>query len=361
MEGKVLQIINSSGLGGAETIVQELLEREKYPVFCLKEDEIERFRAVSDEVYFGTKTRYYKQNPFVLFKLLNLIKQKKIEVMHVHLGTSLFYAILVKILIPHMKLIYHEHGEIFYNNKLKILIKTFHNKIDMYIAVSKVTKKKLVEDTGTPEDKITILYNFVNLNRLKEDKIKHNLQVREQIKVEQNDFVIGYVGRLNKIKGCEYLIRALQYLDMNYTCLILGDGELKKELEKLSYKLDVAENVVFLGYKQDIDAYYSLFDTLVMPSLSEASPMTFYESQAYGIPIIGSDIPAIKELVSHGKNGLLFNVEDSKDLASKIIFVYNNKDIRVKMKKYSLENVEKYSLDNYMKKLSEIYVDLSKN
>ncbi|AFV24720.1 glycosyl transferase, group 1 [Methanolobus psychrophilus R15] len=359
MESKVLQVINTSGLGGAETVVQKLLINEKHPVFCLKKDNIERFTLVSKDVYFGTISNNYKLNPFIFFKLIKLVKQKEIDVLHVHLANSLFYAILIKVFISNTKIIYHEHGEIFYNNKLKLMIKIFQNNINLYIAVSKVTKQKLMEHINISEDKIKVLYNFVDLDELNGNDIKSDLQKnRDKLGIKEEEFVIGYVGRLSYIKGCEYLISALQYLDFKYKCLILGDGELRAELETLADDLNVAEYVKFLGYKQDIASYYSLFDILVMPSLSEASPMTFYESQAYGIPIVGSDISAIKELVTPKKNGLLFEVKNSKDLATKISYLYDSNKLRIQIKEYSLQNINNYSLEAYIKNLNFIYSSL---
>lgn len=353
-DSEIMQLINSSGLGGAETVVKEIIQNLDCFVFCLKKDKIERFSESSSKVFFGTNSKNYKFNLFVLLKLLKLIKKKEIHLLHVHLGASLSYAIFVKILRPNLKVIYHEHGEIFYNKKLKILIKYFGKKIDSIIAVSKSAKKEIVEKTGYNPKKIKILYNFVNL-RDHNKKNNLNLEERNLLGITEEDFIIGFVGRLTEIKGCKFLIKSLPFLDFRFKVIIAGDGPLMKEMKTLVEEMKVKEKVIFLGYVNDLRRIYPLFDVCVLSSKTEASPMIFYEAQAYGIPIIGSDVPAINELIKPNKNGLLYQFGNSKELAEKISYLYKNPALRKKMSAYSIKNIKKYSLENFIGKLKRIY------
>ena len=181
---------------------------------------------------------------------------------------------------------------------------------------------------------------------------------KKKIKISTGEFVIGFAGRLVDVKGCEYLLRALPFIEFDYKCIIAGDGYLRNHLEKLTEDLRIQDKVIFLGYQEDMVNFYSLLDVYVMPSLSEASPMAFYEAQAYGIPIIGSNVPAIDEFIIPYENGLLFEVKNYKDLSDKLNTIYKNSILRAKINKFSIKNIQKYSLDNYLKGLKEIYLDL---
>jgi glycosyltransferase involved in cell wall biosynthesis len=359
MNNKILHIVKLAGLGGTETIVKEIISACNYNVFCLKKSDIDRYSNVSNYVFFGTSSRWYKYNLFVFLKLYKLVKRKEIKILHVHMANPLFYAILIKFFCKDIIIIYHEHGGIYHNKKLIYFLKKFQRKIFLFLAVSKSTEQELIKKAKIPENKIKILYNFVDLDKFNRKNITWNIKKeRRRLRIKSNEFVIGFAGRLNKIKGCEYLIKALPFLDFNYKVLIAGDGSLKEKLNKLTKNLNIQNKVIFTGYVENIEKIYSLLDIYVMPSLSEASPMVFYETQAFGIPIVGSNVPAINEFIVPPKNGLLFNAKNSKDLARKINLIYKNKKLRDSMKTFSRKNVLKYSLDNYIKKLNEIYSNL---
>ncbi|MDD4354169.1 MAG: glycosyltransferase family 4 protein, partial [Candidatus Nanoarchaeia archaeon] len=326
--GNILILINSSGLGGAETVVLEILKKTKNSCFCLKKDKIDRFSKFSKKIYFGTKKNWYKLNPFILLKLIKCIKKNKITTIHVHLANSLIYALILKKLIPSIKIIYHEHGEIFYNFRLRLLLALFNKEINLIIAVSKTTKKELLKKSKLPSRKIKVLYNFVNLSKFNPKKIK---KIRKKLNLSTNKLRIGFSGRLTKIKGCEYLIRALSKLNFNYTCLIAGDGELKKDLKKLAKSKKIQDKILFLGYQKNMIKFYSSIDILVIPSLSESFGMSLIEAQASGVPIIASNIPAFEELTKPLKSGILFKTRDSNDLGLKINSYYYNKKLHSRL------------------------------
>lgn len=356
MKNNVLHIINSSGNGGAESVVSEIIKLSKISVFCLRKDNVERFKLNSGKVYFGTSTSYYKLNPIILYKLIKIVKSNQINIVHIHLANSLVYGLIIKLFNNDVKIIYHEHGEIFYNKKLQMFLKIYSKYIDLIIAVSNSTKKALNEKASIPQDKIQVLYNFVDADRFNRKNIKINInKEKEKLGINKEDYVIGFVGRLAKVKGCEYLIKALPNLDFKFKVIIAGDGPERRYLEELSKSLKVNDKVLFLGYRDDPENVYALMDVLIMPSLSEASPMAFYESQAMGLPIIGSNVSAINEFIIPNKNGLLFELKNHLDLSKKIKYLFTNKKLIKKMIHFSKESIKKHSLTNFLKSLNNIY------
>jgi glycosyltransferase involved in cell wall biosynthesis len=271
---------------------------------------------------------------------------------------TFFGALVKKIYFPNLKIIHHEHSGIFRNDYIyNLMLKFCEKNIDLFLAVSESTKIALIKKAKISETKIETIYNFVDYSKFRIDTNYSTIEEeKRKLEIADNDFVIGFVGRLLKIKGCEYLIKSLPFLEFNYRLLIIGDGKLKKKLERLCLKLGVMNNVSFFGYVNDMPKIYSLLDICVMPSLSEASPMVFYEAQSFGIPIIGSDVPAINEFIIPNKNGFLFEVKNSKDLANKITLLYKDNFLRLKMREYSISNIKKYSLSNYLRNLEMIYL-----
>jgi len=356
---KILHIVDSLALGGAQTILKGIFEFQKQNkdifLYSLRNKNIKV--EIDHENVFGFDSNK-KYTLFPLKELRCIIKEKEIQILHCHLLRSFVFGYIVKkFYSPNIILVLHEHGQIFensffYNNFLKFSQK----KVDLFLAVSKETKKQLIERGKIKEEKIKVLYNFVDLERFNKKNITWDVEKeKKKLGVKKDEFVIGFAGRLAKVKGCEYLIRALPYLDFKYKCLIAGDGDLRKELEDLAKELKVEDKVVFLGYQENILKTYSLLDVLVIPSLSESFGLIAIEAQALGVPVISSNVPALNEIIIDGENGLLFEGGDSKDLALKIKKIQENSKMREELIKNSFDGLGKYSLSNYKKILCEIY------
>jgi L-malate glycosyltransferase len=356
---KILHIVDHLGSGGAQTIVRGIFESQKKNkdifLFALRKGRINtEIDHLNVKVFNSGKK--YSFGP--LKELKNIVEKEGINILHCHLLRSQFFGYLLKKkCFPNIKLIFHEHGKIFQSNFwYPFLLNKFQKRVNLFIAVSKATKNKLIKKADINFKKIVVLYNFVDLDKFNRKNITWNIQEeKEKLGIKKDDFVIGFMGRLNKVKGCKYLIKAFPHLHFPYKVLITGDGPLNKSLNKLTESLNIKKNVRFWGYIKDVKKFYSLLDVYVMPSLSEASPVVFYEAQALGVPIIGSNVNAINEFVISNKNGLLFKVRDEIDLAKKIKLYLRNNDLRKEMIKNSLGNIEKYSLRGYLEKLNIIY------
>ncbi len=166
---KVLHIIDSLGLGGAQTVVKGIFEAQKdnldMYLYSL------RMREITVEVdHLNVKIQKSKSKYTLspLLELKHVIGREKIEILHCHLFRSqVFGWLLKKIWFPHIKLIFHEHGEIFYSNPCFVpFLKVSARAVDTYIAVSKATRDLLVSKATTPKEKIQVLYNFVDIARL---------------------------------------------------------------------------------------------------------------------------------------------------------------------------------------------------
>jgi glycosyltransferase involved in cell wall biosynthesis len=228
-------------------------------------------------------------------------------------------------------------------------LKLLEPKINVFIAVSKSTKRLLVKNAGISDQKVVILYNFVDF-----EAYASVLEAREE-KKKDRPFTIGYAGRLSRVKGCEYLIKSLPFLDFSYCVVIAGDGVLKNELIDQSNSLGVSKNITFLGYVKDLKDFYSAIDVLVVPSLMESFGLSAVEAQSAGVPVIASDVDGLKEVIDDGKNGLLFEVKNFMELAEKISAIRNNDQLRLALVKESSISVNEFGSERYLGGLSNCY------
>lgn len=361
-EIKILHIIDSLGLGGAQTVVKGVFEFQKNNknifLFALRNRDI-LMEVKHANVQIFNSSKKYSFAP--LFALRDLIKREEISILHCHLFKSQIFGLLLKkIWFRNIKLIFHEHGEIFENHITYILfMRASRSTINRIIAVSNATKENLTAKAGIKDNKIQVLYNFVDLKKFNGDNITWNVESeKEKLGIKKDEFVIGFVGRLAKIKGCEYLIKVLPYLNFPYRVLIAGNGPEKEKLEKLAVKLKIAERILFLGYRSDTVFIYSLLDILIMPSLSESFGLSAIEALSMDVPVVSSNVPGLNEIIIDNKNGLLFEVKNSHDLSEKIELIYKDGKVRDKLIGNGLEDIKKYDFGNYINNLNKIYEDI---
>lgn len=356
----VLQIINSSGLGGAETIVKEILAKNRHhKCFCLFKDEKNRFSDFGNQVYYGLNRRGpYKVNIFLFLKLLKIIKKEKINIIHVHLAASLLYGVFVKIFKPSIVLIYHEHSEIVYSKSLKFLLSIFKNKIDLFIAVSNFLREKLI-DFKINKNKIIVLYNFVNIEKYSQ---KPDLKAVDEAMIKyhlENKFVIGFAGRIIERKGWLELLMAFKEIvlrnDNNSSLLIAGDGPEKEKMIEFIKNNNLNSSVIYLGYFDDIRILYELSNLLILPSYWEGLPMTQLEIMAYGKPLLSSDGPGLNEIAKNGEV-TYFKNKDTNDLVKKIKYCKDNYQLCLSSANDSKKLSTMHSLDEYVKSLEKIYL-----
>lgn len=176
-------------------------------------------------------------------------------------------------------------------------------------------------------------------------------------------FVIGYIGRLVPLKSLETLLQALHLLissGCDVALKIIGEGPERSKLENLANELKIAAHIEFLGFREDAVTYFHDFSVFVLPSISEGIPRCLMEAMAATVPVIASDIPGNRNLVSHGHTGLLFSVGNSQDLADKIRQMMDGPVAARNMAKNGTRKVEEeYSSRRMAREYSAIYQELA--
>ncbi len=360
---RVLHIIDSMGLGGAQFLVKGIFEKYQNPdfhLFVLRKRKI-LISVNHPNVFFSESKGKYSIKSF--FELKKYIKKNKIEVLHCYLLKSQIFAyILKRFFFRDIKVISHELGSIFSNETLfyKKFIKIAKKHVSRYLAASEATKQELIKRADIKPETIIVMYNYIILDNFKRDKIKIDVvKEKERLDISPEKITLGFAGRLHKVKGCEYLIKSLAYIENKVKLLIAGSGNEEKNLKQIIQNESIEDKVVFLGFVKDMMTFYPLIDILVIPSEHESFGLIAIEAQALGIPVIAANVPGLNEVVLHEKTGLLFEPENPKDLSKKIDFLVNNSEFKEKIIENSYANANKYSIEKYYKKNIKVYEELS--
>ena len=167
-----------------------------------------------------------------------------------------------------------------------------------------------------------------------------------------------YVGRLAIQKKVERLIEAISLLKFPAKLIIVGDGEDRLKLELLTEKLKL-KNVTFVGkkYGEELREYYQHADVFAISSDKEGMPLVVLEAMASGLPIVGSNVLGIRELVKG--TGILVDKPDGEGFAKAITRIYENPQLIQKLSLKSQKKARQYSWKLVANQFIEQYESLN--
>jgi glycosyltransferase involved in cell wall biosynthesis len=227
-------------------------------------------------------------------------------------------------------------------------------------AVSDSVKQAAVNDLKIQSERITVIERGRDSVRLGKPARERRLRCRLRLGLHEEQKVLVTVGRQDYQKGQSYLMEAMSRLMPDYPDLILllvgHHGAVSGDLEELcqTAKLDCA--VRSLGYRQDVPDILAAADIFVFPSLFEGLPGAVIEAMALGLPIVGSDIPSMREVVEPGKNALLIPAKSSAELAQSIHSLLMNPEKMSEMGIRSREIFEeRFTMEKSASRMIELF------
>lgn len=241
------------------------------------------------------------------------------------------------------------------------------------IVASQDMAKHMMDDFGTPYDRIRLIPRGVNLDEFKftplekiTDFDRRSLpHVAEGGVKKKKDFVIGIVSRITPLKGHADLFRAVAIIFRkipNIKVLVVGDSPIskpgyKEELEVLARRLGIGPIVDFMGSREDIPAVLSKLDVLVLPTRTpEAFGRVIIEAQAAGVPVVAAKVGGITDIIKDGENGLLVPPEDPQSIADALLKLYKDRGLGRSLALKARQIVEeKYSLQSMVEKTVNLY------
>ncbi len=365
---KLAHIINYMSPAGKEIGIVKLLNK-------LDPGQFESTLIVTDKVYDllnldTSKTRLIelnkkKGNDFSLpYKLYKLFKKEKFHIVHTHAWGTLVEGVLAAKSAGVPVVIHGEHGTFHKDFKRKIIQKVFYKWADYLMSVSDVLAKEIAQTIGINENKFHTILNGVDVDRFAPNPLKR-AAYREELGFKETDFILGTVGRPNPVKNHSLIIHALKEIVSKFShahVIIIGDSPLDSQrdaMQALAKDLDVADHVHFLGTKEDIPGYLNTFDTFLLPSLREGCSNVLQEAMATGLPIVASNVGGNPELITHGKTGLLFNVQDINEFIGQIMQFIEHPELKTQFGARAREQaVTNFSLPTMIKSYSEYYKEL---
>jgi sugar transferase (PEP-CTERM/EpsH1 system associated) len=234
---------------------------------------------------------------------------------------------------------------------------------DRVFSVSYQLQETLARRTGFPLQKIGVIHNGVDTRRFRPDALARR-RLREELGISQEEFCIGCVGRLNKIKDYPTMLGAAETFSgscASWRLFIVGSGPGLADLEAFAAsKPALAGRVRFLGASDRVAEFLNAIDAYVLPSLCEGISNSLLEAMATGLPVVVSDTGGNPEVVVHGESGFLFPVGDAQRLAEQLVRLYREKDLRGGLGQRALQRVQQqFSLDSMVTQYEDMYGSLA--
>ena len=175
----------------------------------------------------------------------------------------------------------------------------------------------------------------------------------ERLGLRADRFIIAHISNLKGIKRTSYIVASACEVvrrEPRSTYIVVGDGNCREHMEAECRRLGIIDHFRFVGWvdHEDVADYINLADAVVMPSETEAMALVYLETQACGRLLIASDIPAAREVLRDGENGLLFRKGDSADLTRKILLAANDPALRDRIGAVARERVKQYDLNHFV-------------
>jgi glycosyltransferase involved in cell wall biosynthesis len=258
-------------------------------------------------------------------KIATYCKKNNIHIIQTHFLRENYIGILSKLFNPNIKVIWTAH--LIAENKgiIRFFNKIFSKFVDKIICVSEAVKTSLVKE-GIPLNKAQVVYNGVDTNYFRP---MDDNTIRKELSIEDDTLVLTTISRFNKEKGYDFLMEGLKELKIHipyFKMLLVGEGEEKDFIKEKVKEYDLQEQVVFLGYREDIPQILAATDIYISPSRNEAISFSIIEALSCSKPVVATEVGGVPEIFHKGNCGILIPFGDTKVFVESIMELYDNKN-----------------------------------
>ena len=298
---RILQIGMTDNLGGIETFVMNYyrhMDRDKIQFDFINfrdtlcyQDEIE---ALGGKVY--TVASYYKHPLRYLRQVKQIIRENGYRVVHCHMSSAVFVYPLIAAKHGGAKtVIAHAHNSSSDKGLLKAVLHALNKHLipryaTDFFACSETAGRWFFSDRIRRSDSYSVIHNAIDLDTFKPDDASR-ANKRRELGIADTTLVLGHVGRFVKVKNHDFLIDVFAKVHEqrpDSVLLLVGRGPLEGEIKEKVARLGLADAVLFLGKRDDVNELYRAMDVFALPSLYEGLGTVLIEAQACGLPCIAS-------------------------------------------------------------------------
>lgn len=360
---KVLNLLVTGNTGGIETLCRSIALTQKEIdnrwmfIFSGGIIATQMQEMLGEKVVILNKKKNFLK---IINEITKYCKENKIDIITIHHGglyTNLIYIALKKKnrkikFVRYLHSCYEEREKISFKGQInKIVLQNALNISNLIICVSNAVKNTHLEKLNIKNKNITVIYNGID---------EKFFSLERKANINNDDINLIYVGRLEKVKGLDILIEALEEVKLKYNNLkltVIGEGKEKENLKQLAIEKKVDKLISFEGKKIEIIEWLDKSNIFIYPiRWEEAFGISVVESMARGLIPITFKKGGLTEIVVDQKNGFLVKEVDSKELANTIMKVIelNEKD-KEEIITNAIMTANKFKIENTIRRIDEEY------
>jgi len=329
------------------------------PVHSLFPYELETFK------YFGCLEAH------MLIRLYLFLTRNRYDITHSHLlwsimmATPMVAACRVPVRLNHEQV--YDVGRHVYGKEVILGIRRrrrLSNSLCHHIiAGSNSIQKFACEVEKVPPQKVSLIYNAVDLERLNPVRAAGERQKWRRIwGIPEDSLVVGGIGRLDPQKNFPMFLEVAAEVSVRFPeamFVIAGDGKDREALEDLARKLGIDQKVLFLGFVKELRELYLVMDLLLFPSLFEGTPLTIFGALAMGLPVVASGVDGIAETLKNERDALLVPPEDKELFVQQVCRLLKDRELAQQLAKSGQETVRRYySAEVMVGQVEALYLNL---
>lgn len=369
---KIVYFVDGLNRGGIEIVVSHLSNNiakigNQVHLICLYQDKKELEHELKDvQIHylpFKSGKSNYIEYLHSLPTLIGLLKKIHPDIIHAHNASFSYFYLSIAVLLSNIRCVnirsLHFCGFFLERKTLRDKVRFFLDKLASKLLNAKIISVGPAVETVAKQlyprnQHYTITNGIDTKNKFsKKDILKSSLGLNDSQKV------VIYVARICNGKNHETLINAWEIVTQyeNTSLLILvGDGPLLKNIQDIVLAKQIQNKVLFTGSISNVEDFLSIADLGVFPSESEGLGLGLIEMMSIGLPVIASRIPAFKHIINDKDNGVLYETNNYKELAYKILDLLNDDEQKRKLGENAKSFIHKhYSIENMITQHSFLY------
>ncbi len=301
-----------------------------------------------------------KWDPRALSDLVALVKKYDINLIHAA-GMKGILLGRAACRICGCKFVMHLHDTSVPGPLFRFLHRGMAGWTERCLAISEAVGKLARERFGISPERVTVLYNGIDLEKYRNADPDARERVRTELRLPSTAPVLAVIGRLSPEKGQAFILPWLPELLRTHPdarVLIVGEGPTKRECEAILSKNGTSAFVRFTGHRSDIPDILAASDILVIPSLMEGLSFCALEAMAASRPVVAFRVGGIPELIAHDRTGVLAPERDGAALVEQIRRLLDDAPLRASVVAEGQAFVNRFSIHNHIQDLIAIYEDV---
>jgi len=364
---RVLEIIQTIGIGGAETVMYNTaryLDKSRFEAFGLVVGRgalVDKLREDGIEVETFTFSRRY--NLDLIKRIRHLIRKHKIDIVHTHLSRMNTYGFVATRFTPAVNVM-TVHGLTEFTGSLgKLYYSTFGRVSGKIVTVSEALAKQFQAVTHVGRHKIAVIPNGIDLDRFGRNFDREKTLAKFGLPLDA-EIILG-VGNIRAIKGYEFLIESFARIAESrpQLAVVICGGDYagyKKYLDNLIDKQRLSKRIFFTDFVPDIEALYSVADVYAMTSISEGFSLTTVEAMASSKAVISTDCVGPREIIDDGIDGIIVPERDPDRFGQTMLDLIQDRGKREELGRAARRKVEnRYSIQKSIKAFEELFITLA--